>query len=124
MKHYQIYHDCGKPYCRTIDEDGKQHFPNHAQISSDIYAKYFDNSLVKQLILDDMNFHILKSAEIQKWFESVKDPYYLCSLYMTAWAEVISNSVMFGGKDSISYKIKRKGLISAGKKLLLFLNFK
>lgn len=30
---YQIYHDCGKPLCRTVDAEGKQHFPNHAEVS-------------------------------------------------------------------------------------------
>lgn len=121
MREYQIYHDCGKPYCRTVDDEGRQHFVNHAEVSAEIYEKYFDNQLIKKLIKDDMNFHYLKSNEMQRWFETIKDTKYLCSLYITAWAEIISNSVMFGGKESVSYKIKRKSLISAGKKLLKFL---
>jgi hypothetical protein len=121
MKHYQTYHDCGKPYCRTVDEEGKQHFKDHARISSMTYNKYFDHPLIGQLILDDMNFHTFKSQELLSWYASVADPKYLCSLYLTAWAEIISNSAMFGGKDSTSYKIKRAVLISAGKKLLNFM---
>lgn len=30
---YNIYHDCGKHLCRTVDADGKVHYPNHAEVS-------------------------------------------------------------------------------------------
>src|SRR5271163_1048729 len=40
LKMYQIYHDCGKPFCRVVDADGKQHFPNHAQVSYETWMKY------------------------------------------------------------------------------------
>jgi hypothetical protein len=32
IKEYQIMHDCGKPYCITIDEDGRRHFPPYKRI--------------------------------------------------------------------------------------------
>jgi hypothetical protein len=32
MNAYQIMHDCGKPYCLIVDNEGKRHFPNHAQV--------------------------------------------------------------------------------------------
>jgi hypothetical protein len=126
MKNYQIYHDCGKPYCRKteeiIDSDGniqiKQHFPDHAKVSSDTFAKYFDSPLITQLILDDMNYHMFKAELLDNWLQShINNPKYLCSLYLTAWSEIISNSKMFGGMDSTSYKIKRKALITSAKKL-------
>jgi len=130
MKQYQTYHDCGKPYCRVVDDEGKQHFPDHARISSEIYAKYFDypasptspnfpdSHLITLMISDDMNFHTLKSEELNKWFKlHENNPKYLCSLYLTAWAEIISNSKMFGGMESTSYKIKRKTLIGCAKRL-------
>jgi hypothetical protein len=126
MKHYQTYHDCGKPYCRTTEEttdsEGniviKQHFPDHAKVSSETYSKYFDSPLITQLILDDMNYHTLKAEALDTWFKSHENnPKYLCSLYLTAWSEIISNSKMFGGMNSTSYKIKRKALINSAKKL-------
>ena len=43
----------------------------------------------------------------------------LANLYLTAWSEILANSTMFGGKESDSFKIKRKKLIQAGKKLML-----
>ena len=47
--------------------------------------------------------------------ELCKQPYAI-TLYLTAWAELIANSKMFGGYGSTSFKIKRKALIQAGKK--------
>ena len=32
IQEYNIYHDCGKPFCITVDEFNKQHFPNHAEV--------------------------------------------------------------------------------------------
>jgi hypothetical protein len=36
-------HDCGKPYCITIDEDGRRHFPDHANVSRDTFSKISNN---------------------------------------------------------------------------------
>jgi hypothetical protein len=117
MEVYQIYHDCGKPYCRTFDESGRQHFPNHAQISGDIYQQYFDCPEAHKLILNDMQFHTLKGEELIQWIKK-EEKIFICSLYLTAWSEIIANSSMFGGFDSTSFKIKKKQLITAGKKLM------
>lgn len=118
MKEYHLYHDCGKPYCKTIDENGKQHFPNHASISKKIYQKYFNNNLIASLIENDMQFHTLKGDELFSWLNANKDNRkFLASLHLTAWSEIISNSSMFGGEESISFKIKKKVLIKSFKKL-------
>jgi len=37
METYHIYHDCGKPRCIEWDEDGKRHFPNHAECSKETW---------------------------------------------------------------------------------------
>lgn len=116
MESYQIYHDCGKHLSKTIDENGKIHYPNHAQHSSDLYGKYFDNKIAQDLILKDLNFHTFKSEEMAKWLET-ENKQTLASLYLTAWAEILANSSMFGGIESESFKIKRKRLIQHGKKL-------
>lgn len=117
MENYHIYHDCGKPSCKTMEGD-KQHFPDHAQKSGEIYSQYFDNSIINELIINDMAFHSLKGEQLTNWLIEHKDnKKFLCSLYLTAWAEIIANSTMFGGNESTSFKIKKKCLISAGKKL-------
>jgi len=40
IKHYQIFHDCGKPYCLEIDNEEKRHFPNHAEVSGQVWESY------------------------------------------------------------------------------------
>lgn len=108
MKFYQTYHDCGKPYCRTVDENGKQHFPDHAKVSYQKFKEVFPDEEVEQmLILHDMDFHTLKVEELIELSKSE----YGFSLYLTAWAEILANCTMFGGMESVSFKIKKKKLI-------------
>ena len=108
MKCYQIWHDCGKPYCKIIDEEGKQHFPNHTQKSYEIFKEVLPHLKIEQyLILHDMDYHVLKIEDLKELSESE----YGFSLYLTAWAEILANSSMFGGIDSVSFKIKKKKLI-------------
>jgi len=40
VKMYQIFHDCGKPYCVTVDEQGRRHFPDHAAVSARTWEAY------------------------------------------------------------------------------------
>lgn len=108
MKLYHTYHDCGKPYCRTVDEDGRQHFPNHSEVSYEKFKEVFpDEEVIQFLILHDMDFHTLKTNEL----EELANSKYGFSLFLTAFAELLANSTMFGGFDSVSFKIKRKKLI-------------
>ena len=41
LKYYTVLHDCGKPYCLEIDDEGRRHFPNHANVSADVYSQLF-----------------------------------------------------------------------------------
>lgn len=110
---YQEFHDCGKPFCLTIDSDGKRHFPDHAKVSAKIWREIFPGeNKIAELIAHDMDFHVLKGEELDKLW--LKD--YAPTLYFTAWAEIIANSQMFGGFESTSFKIKKKKLIQAGKR--------
>lgn len=112
---YQEFHDCGKPLCLYFDEEGRRHFPDHANISYNIWKQLFPQEIeVQELIKHDMDFHTLKGEELDKLWNSRLAP----TLYFTAWAEIIANSKMFGGFDSTSFKIKKKKLIQAGKKYL------
>lgn len=114
---YQLYHDCGKHLCLEVSEDGKRRFPNHAEISYNQFVKIFPNKpLAAELVKYDMTLHTLKGDEL---LDFIKAKFYLFpTLYFTAWSEIIANSEMFGGVDSVSFKIKKKHLMSVGKKAL------
>ena len=117
IKEYQVMHDCGKPYCMKIDEDGKRHFPNHAQVSFDTFSKISDNKIVADLISKDMVFHTIKSDEVEDFVKSNSIETIL-TLLVTALCELHSNATMFGGIESTSFKIKFKQLDKRGKQVL------
>lgn len=122
IKRYAIWHDISKPYCRTVDENGKQHFPEHAAQSCKIFLDKVSNSpIVGQLIADDMLFHTVKAEQLD---ENLKSAYmsksHLFTLLFVSLAELHANADMFGGTDSISFKMKYKQLDKRGKQLLKF----
>lgn len=106
-----------KPYCIEIDSDGRKHFPNHVQVSFDTYNMISDNKLVADLILKDMTFHTIKSADLEEFVKN-NDIKTLMTLLVTALCELHSNASMFGGITSDSFKIKFKQLDRRGKQLL------
>lgn len=115
VQRYQVYHDCGKPYCRTVDEDGKVHFPDHANVSSAVWNKLFPlEHTIQDLMRLDMEWHTISLHDADMFWTHSLAP----TLYFTAWAEVLANCQMFGGTDSTSFKIKRKKLVKCGKKIL------
>ena len=114
LKLYHEFHDCGKHLCLSIDENGRRHYPNHASISALQFSMIFPNdSTSRELIARDMDWHVLRGDDLSK---IVNHPY-AWELYLTAWAEINSNAGMFGGIESVNYKIKKKHLIKSGKKL-------
>jgi len=106
---YHYFHDCGKPFCYTVDENGKEHYPNHSQVSFEKYIEMFGETDYANMILHDMDFHTKRGDEIK---EIWKLPY-ADHLYATAWAELFANAAIFGGTESDSFKIKRKRLLKA-----------
>lgn len=113
IKFYNIFHDCGKPFCLVEDSQGK-HFPNHANISAEIAWQITGNTIIKRLVESDMALHseTLEQCLSRNW--SRKDFY---TLLITAFAELNSNARMFGGTDSVSFKIKWKKVNQRGKAL-------
>jgi hypothetical protein len=111
---YTLYHDCGKSFCLTIDDEGKRHFPNHAQVSYDIFKQVFDNPVAAELILHDMLIHLIKSDDVEYF---CKIPHFL-TLLITGLSEIHSNCQMFGGFESTSFKIKLKCISQRGKQIL------
>ena len=115
LKTYHVYHDCGKPLCLSIDETGRRHFPNHAEMSAQQFAHLFpEDGFTTALIRHDMDFHMMRGPELLQLWKSPFAPI----LYFTAWAEISANAEMFGGRESDSYKIKRSRLIQAAKKFI------
>ena len=114
LKLYTILHDIGKPLCLQIDEDGKRHFPNHAEISFQTFVRFYDDPVAAQLILHDMDIHTLKSEGVE---EFSKSPYAITHL-IVGLAEIHSNAKMFGGIDSTSFKIKHKCISKRGKQII------
>jgi len=117
MKHYLIYHDCGKPFCRVVDENGKQHFPSHAQVSYHTWMKFAEtpeDEQIGQLILMDMDAHTLKGDAVNEFIQRPEAP----SLILAGLAEIHSNAAWLGQLDSDQFKIKWKQLDKIGKKLV------
>ncbi len=114
MENYQIFHDCGKPACLVIDEDGKRRFPNHAQVSKDIWLSLGGDERVGELIGMDMDAHLLKDEGVAEFAARPQ----AIPLLLTALAEISANAEMFGGIESTSFKIKWKTLDKRGKAIL------
>lgn len=110
---YTLYHDCGKPFCLMIDVDGKKHFPNHAEVSSQYFKQVFSNDVAAELILHDMDIHLLKSDGVE---EFAKNPLSI-TLLITGLSELHSNASMFG-IESTSFKIKHKCIDKRGKQII------
>lgn len=116
MREYLIYHDCGKPFCRTVDDEGRQHFPGHEIVSYHRYKMYSDNEEVLTLIKSDMDAHRLKSEGIEEFLERRES----VSLILAALCEIHSNAFAQLGSDGLnsdSFKIKFKKLDKIGKKM-------
>ena len=108
---YQVYHDCGKPYCLTVDEDGRRHFPNHAACSEAAWRTLFGEDQVSRLIGMDMDIHLLKAKGCPEFAEREGS----ATLLLTGLAEIHSNAAMFGGRDSTSFKMKWKQIDRRGR---------
>ena len=111
---YQLYHDCGKPYCLTQDPDGSRHFPGHAEWSAKIWKLLGGCERAAALMSQDMDAHLLKADAVPEFAKRAD----AASLWLTALAEVHANAPMFGGFDSTSFKAKVKHLERRGKALL------
>lgn len=115
LEQYALFHDCGKPFCRT-EEDGKVHFPNHAEVSYLTWLDHSDDLEVATLIKYDMMLHTLKGEELTQFITN-NTKKVLCSLLISALSELHSNAKMFGGIESDSFKIKWKALDKRGNKV-------
>ncbi len=112
VKRYQIFHDCGKPYVRQIDLNNKVHFPNHAEVSGNIWEQLGGKHSEIEMMKLDMQLHS-KEFDLEKFSRSVYAP----TLLLTSLAEIHANAEIFGGFASDSFKIKLKKIDQRGKQL-------
>lgn len=110
LEKYAIFHDCGKPFCKIFDADGRQHFPNHAEKSAEIWATISDDKLIQKLIQADMDIHTLSAAGIDNFLHIHKEN--AITLLIAGLAEIHANAGMFG--DSTNFKIKWKHIDRRG----------
>lgn len=115
---YLLHHDCGKPLCKTI-EDGKTHFPNHAQVSKETWLSVGGDPIIANLIGWDMILHTANASEIDEYLKvwTKQDAY---TLLLASLSELHSNAKMFGGTTSDSFKIKFKQIDRRGKQICKF----
>lgn len=110
IEEYTIFHDCSKPYCLTIDEFGKRHFPNHAELSYQKWLEVGGSKAAALLMKMDMDIHLLKNSGIEEFCGRPQ----AITLLLAGLAEVHSNAKLFGGIESTSFKIKWKNINKMG----------
>ena len=114
VERYLVVHDCGKPSVRTVDDDGRQHFPGHATASAAVWAATTgaqpDDRIVA-LIGSDMDAHTLTGDGVAEFARRTDA---IVSL-LAAVAEVHANAEMFGGVTSSGFKMKLKHLERRGR---------
>lgn len=113
---YTLYHDIGKPYCR-MEENGKIHFPDHAAVSAYIWKHIGGEPLVGHLIAHDMTLHTSSAIEIAELLGNCLSCKDSITLLFVGLCELHSNAMLFGGFESINFKIKIKQLSQRGKQI-------
>jgi hypothetical protein len=114
IEQYTVFHDCGKPYCLILDENGRRHFPNHAEKSYEIWLQASGNLQAAKLMKMDMIIHTIKANEIDDFIKNTE----AITLLLAGLAEVHSNSKLFGGIESESFKIKWKQIDKRGNAIM------
>lgn len=114
MHNYLRYHDCGKPKTLQVDEHGRSHFPGHAAASADVWQSLGGHPDEVWLMKHDMLLHEGSAQAC----EAIRRERLAPGLLFAALAELHANATMFGGVDSVSFKIKAKHLDRRGGQLL------
>ena len=113
IEQYLKHHDCGKPFCRTYDG----HFPDHAEVSWKVWSNLGKNEIIGHLIRDDMVIHTATAEQIASKIENDWNIEDACTLLLAALCEIHSNARMFGGVDSVNFKMKWKQIDRRGKQI-------
>ena len=112
---YLEMHDCGKAFCLTTDENGKNHYPNHAEVSAEVWAKAGGAAVECELMRKDMLVHTASAGDCSSLACDPLAPI----LLLSALAEIHANATpIFSGFESDSFKIKFKQIERRGSALL------
>lgn len=115
VRNYAILHDCGKPECLVIGDDGRRHFPDHAKASESVATQLGCSDDVTWLIANDMWMHTCSAEDVNRVGLLRHD---LIRVQMlVAFAEIHANAAMFGGIQTTSFKIKYKHVVKRAKVL-------
>lgn len=114
IEEYAVHHDCGKPFCRVVDSEGRQHFPDHALWSEKVWRATGGSDQAARLMGMDMDIHLLKADGLEAFASRPE----WGTLLVVGLCEVHSNATMFGGIDSNSFKMKWKQISRRGKALV------
>jgi hypothetical protein len=114
VREYCRMHDCGKPSVRTVDEEGRQHFPGHAAASECIWLEIGGDPRIGRLIGMDMDIHTIKDADVVEFAGRPE----AATLMLVGLSEIHANASMFGGIDSVSFKMKWKQIDKRGRAIL------
>lgn len=110
-EHICVPINVGKPACRVVDDEGRQHFPDHAAVSARVWREAGGCEEVAHLIASDMDVHLLKAEGVEA-FAARREA---IALLLTGLSEVTANASMFGGIESTSFKIKFKNIEKRGR---------
>lgn len=114
MANYLRYHDCGKPQCRVVDDEGRAHFPEHARHSAALWQSLGGHPDEVWLMANDMLLHTGSAEDC----EPLKGHRLAPALLFAALAELHANAPMFGGVETVSFKAKAKHLERRSAQLL------
>jgi hypothetical protein len=104
---YLAWHDCGKPFVWQLDEQGRSHYPQHAEVSAEIWLQADGSPEEAELMRLDMLLHTCSAQELEGF---AKHPL-LDTLVLASWAALWANAQDFGGTSSSSFLAKRKQLL-------------
>ena len=114
---YALLHDCGKPFCKEVDSEGKVHFPDHAKVSKEVYLAVGKDPIVARLIGWDMILHTAMAEDVWEYCEGIWTIQDAFTLLIASLAEIHANSKLFGGIESVSFKSKFKKLDRRGNQI-------
>ncbi|KPM97651.1 hypothetical protein AOG25_14035 [Vibrio alginolyticus] len=97
-----------------FDDEGRRHFPDHAEVSYELWKSIHGESDIAWLIKHDMEIHLARAKDAER----IADTKYWATQLLTGLAEVHANAAIFGGLESTSFKIKLKNLSKMGKRIL------
>ncbi len=111
IEEYCIFHDNGKFLTKSIDNNGKIHFHNHAEASYNQWLLCGGNEIAAKCMKLDMIIHTMKDSDIDEFIKNRES----ITLILSGLAEIHSNAAMFGGMESTNFKIKWKQIDRRGK---------